>query len=515
MNLVRPQLIKEIDKYATETLGIPARELMRRSGKAVSDAIRARLLPGKRIVILAGKGNNGGDGYAAASMLLSDFDVIVYDVFSSGQRSDEGKYFLSKYIQTGGTVLNYSNTPEALLNIKSCDCIVDAIFGTGFISEVSREILEISECINSSDSPLKVSVDVPLGINAENGNIADYAVRFDITVALSFIKRGTVSYPAREYAGEIIYSDIGLPTLEIAEKFSVKDAFIDEKWFKEKLPKRAQNSNKGSFGKLLVIAGSEKYRGAAHLALESALRSGVGLVTFMGENELINKLVPKFPEVIYEKTREIENSSSNDINHIVEFSKKFSSILIGSGSGNTKGLLDLVLAFLVTPGAPIIIDADAINALSTLAKEGLNAIKNARRKVILTPHPLEFSRLIGIGVDEIQKNRINYAESAAKELGAVIVLKGAGTLIANEDAIYVNSNGSSALAKAGSGDVLAGVMASFVAQNPQNLFDAAALSVYLHASAGDNLALSLSEFGVTPSDLPKEIARVLAHLCAT
>ena len=509
MKLVKPALIKEIDKYAVEVLGIPATELMQRSGEAVANAIRARLPRNLKIAILVGKGNNGGDGYAAALFLKADFDVTVYDVFSSGQRSDEGKYFLSEWIKQGGSVVKYDRTKEQNEDIRESDCIVDAIFGTGFSkSEAPDEIKMLSAVIEASNA-YKVSVDVPLGINGEDGSVLDYAPHFDITVALSFLKRGLVSYPAKEYVGEIVYTDLGLPINKIEKQFGITDIYTDSLWAEALLPKRPLNSNKGSFGKLLIIAGSKKYRGAAHLAVEAALRSGVGLVCFLGENELINELVMKFPEVIYEKSMEIAEYTEKDIEKAVKLSEKFSAILIGPGSDNTKGLQKLVLSLLESEGAPIIIDADAINAVAALGEEGLNAIKNSKRKVALTPHPLEFSRLSGIEVAKIQKNRIFYAEKLSKELGATVILKGAATVISGENRLIINSNGTSALAKGGSGDVLAGVFASFLAEGSLGLADAAALAVYFHSLAGDLLSESLSDFGVIPSDLPKEIAKTI------
>ena len=507
MKLVKPELIQKIDKYAQETLKIPAKELMQRSALAIADAVFQRVKKGSRIAILAGKGNNGGDGYAAALILSKDFSVTVYDVFSAGQRSEEGKYYLAEWNKIGQTV-NYGDLEKINSDIKNSDVIIDAVFGTGFLRDnVPNEVIKLSEIIKNSDA-YKISVDLPLGVDGEYGCVFDYAPHFDITVALSFVKRGMVSYPAKEYVGEIFYSDLALPTEQISEKFEINDLYVDALWAKDILPRRADNSNKGSFGKLLIIAGSKKYRGAAHLAIEAALRSGVGIVSFLGSEKLVSELIMKFPEVIYEESREISEYTEEDIIHAVEISKRYSAILIGPGSDNTAGLRNLVLALLKTEGAPLIIDADAINAIASLGKEGLDAIRNSKREVALTPHPLEFSRLTGISVEEIQKNRIFYAEKLSKDLGAVVILKGAATVI-SADRIYINSKGSSALAKGGSGDVLAGLFASFAAQKSLRLSDAAALAVYLHSLAGDLISESLSDFGVTPSDLPKRIAKII------
>jgi NAD(P)H-hydrate epimerase len=287
---------------------------------------------------------------------------------------------------------------------------------------------------------------------------------------------------------------------------------IESTWVSKNLPEREANSNKGTFGKLLLITGSERYRGAAHLTVEAALRSGVGLVTYLGAPSVVSELSVKYPEVIYKQQPIGDTLSDSDIAEICALSRSHSATLIGSGSDNTDGLGRLTLALLASEGSPLILDADAINALSTMGEEGVLALKKSPRTVIITPHPLEFARLSMSDVAAIQLHRLEVAERFAVENNIVLVLKGAGTIIADNDDVYINVTGSSALAKAGSGDVLAGVLASFVAQGKQKPAAASALAVYLHAVAGQRLAGVFSDYGVTPSDLPKEIARTISDL---
>lgn len=512
MKLAVSSMIPKIDAFCTEKLGIPVEDLMCKSGKAVADAVRARVSRGGNIVVLAGKSNNGGDGYAAAVDLMTEYSVTVIDIFAAGQRTDEGKKFLAAFKDNGGVIVAFDGLDGVKPLLDRADCVIDAIFGIGFAGEMPEFLRPISLYVRGLVGVHKIAVDVPLGVNPDNGSVSNYAISSTATVCLSFIKPGIVSYPARSYVGEIIYCDLGIPREEIFKNFDLTHHMIDRDWVRRNLPEREKNSNKGTFGKLLVITGSERYRGAAHLSLEAALRSGVGLVTFLGAPEVISDLAPKYPEVIYKEQRVGNSLTDADIDEICSLSASHSATLIGSGSDNTDGLGRLTLALLSSEGSPLILDADAVNALSSMGENGILALKKARRIVIITPHPLEFARLSMSDVAAIQQHRLEVAERFAVENKIILVLKGAGTIIADSDEVYINVEGSSALAKAGSGDVLAGVLASLVAQGKCTPTVASALAVYLHAIAGKRLASVLSDYGVTPSDLPREVARAISDL---
>ena len=512
MKLALSSMISKIDAFCEAELGIPVQSLMQKSGVAVADAVRKRVPQGSQVVILAGSGNNGGDGYAAACELAAEYKVIVYDVFGKGQKSAAGKYFLKKFRDAGGDIRVYSNAAPFKEAVNSSSCVVDAIFGTGFAGEMPEALRALAITVREAVNVVKIAVDVPLGINPDDGSVSDFVISVSATVALSYIKPGIVSYPARAYVGEIIYADLGIPEKIVDDKFKFRYHMIDRESVRKSLPVREENSNKGTFGKLLVIAGSEKYRGAAHLACEAALRGGVGLVTFLGCESLVGELSQKYPEIIYKK-KAIDNSLTEaDVKEITELSASHSATLVGSGSDNTEGLLRLVKALLSEKGAPLILDADAINALAADGDAGINALKKSKRAVILTPHPLEFSRLARTDVAYVQLHRIEMAERFAKENKIILVLKGAGSVITNGTDVYINVSGSSALAKAGSGDVLAGLLSAFVAMNKCAPEIAAALAVYFHAVAGQTLAGEFSAYGVTPSDLPRAIAREIADI---
>ena len=511
MKLARSELITEIDNYAQNTLGISVLTLMERSGEAVAAVVRHRTPEGSRVVILAGKGNNGGDGYAAAIKLMNEYKVKVYDVFGEGQRTEEGRHFLERFKELGGTVETLALTEATKEEIRTAGCIVDAVFGTGFRGEIPDKVKELSIVISESLGAEKIAIDVPIGVDADDGSVELCAFSATATVELCFIKPGIVSYPARSFVGEIIFDDLGLPRATIREHFKDRLRYVltDSKWAAETLPQREENSNKGSFGKLLMITGSKRYRGAGRLSLSAALRGGVGLVTYLGDESLVSDFSSEYPEAVYKSMALGDGITDSDIETVAELSAKHTATLIGSGSDNTDGLKRLTERLLSVEGGPIILDADAINALSKNAEEGRAAIKSAKRRVILTPHPLEFARLSGLDVAYVQLNRMEVAMDFAKEHGCTLLLKGAGTLVTDGEFVYVNKSGSSALAKAGSGDVLAGLVGAFCAfiKNPNEV---AALAAFFHGKAADALAKELSTFGVTPSDLPLAIAKQIS-----
>lgn len=510
MKLAKSSLISEIDLYARDVLGIPTRQLIERSGKAVARVVKEMTPRGETVIFFAGKGNNGADGYAAACELLEDYSVLVFDVFGEGQKSSDGKYFLEKYLSLGGEIRPLVLDRETKEIINTSGTVVDAIFGTGFRGEIPELVRELSIVVSETVGVNKIAIDVPVGVNADDGSVDICTAEATATVELSFIKPGIVSYPARSFVGRIIHDDIGLPYDDIIKKFPFKYNYIDSSLAARLLPEREENSSKGSFGKLLVVTGSERYRGAAALSLEAALRGGAGYVTYLGIKELCDSLSARFPEAIYKEMSTEKDIDGAEIESIVSTSSASDVTLIGSGSGNTEKTAEITHALLASDGGTLVLDADAINALSSCGADGVLAIKNSKRRVILTPHPLEFARLSGMDVATVQRNRISSAVKFAAENKCILVLKGAGTIVTDGSEVYINSSGSSALAKAGSGDVLAGLLSSLTASVKDPLV-AAILAVYFHGAAADKASDKLSSYGVTPSDLPVTVAQVIAE----
>lgn len=506
MILSTSERIAEIDRYAECVLGISTTTLMGRAGLAVANAVKEHLQQGSSVIILAGKGNNGGDGYAAAVLLNDEYNVTVIDVFSAGQRSEAGKHYLSlaQSAEIPILPLEYSDFFTSL--IAGADCIIDAIFGTGCTGEYPEIVKHLSSLVGASPA-FKIAVDVPLGVSADLGTVSPgVTYRQDATVALSFVKPCLVSYPAKEYAGKLIFDNLGLPLDALKSNFTFLDYCIDYDLACSFMPKRADNTNKGSFGKLLVCCGSREYKGAPRLSLEGALRSGAGLVSFIGERELTDSLLSDFPEVIYHTCE-----SSDLAVRLTELSSRHTATLIGSGSGKSECLRLALRQVTSSAGGALILDADALNLIADDGEDGIAMLNSSPREIIITPHPLEMARLLGTSVDFVQNNRISVARDFAKRAGVTLILKGAATVVTDGYETYINSSGSSALAKAGSGDVLAAVIASLVASGMSPL-RASALAVWVHGAAADALALLLSQLGVTPSDLPREIARQLRKL---
>lgn len=500
MKLLKSEQIARIDAYAHAVLGISPTVLMGRAGEAVASVVREHLHTGASVLILAGCGNNGGDGYAAAAALSESYAVTVFDVFGRGMRTEEGKYYLSLCHERGIPVLPFTLDDDARQRITSADCLIDAVFGTGKRGELPPDIRTVAEWMGASRA-YKVAVDIPLGIDADDGTASSCAYRADTTVALSYYKVGMLSYPAREYLGETVLDTLGLPSIPEAEESPYES--IDFTLAKELFPHRGLNTHKGSFGKLLTLVGSARYRGAAHLALGAALRSGVGLVTFLGEEELVSSLLPTYPEALY--CTDTGDGSIQTLDHT------HSATLIGCGSGCDDALEKLVLCLLSDGATPLVLDADAINALARHPKEGREALKNAVRPVILTPHPLELARLLQTDVHAVQASRLSVAMRTARDLGITLVLKGAGTVVTDGKRVYINTSGSSALAKGGSGDVLAGLIGGLCASGLSPLC-AGALGAFIHGAAADRLREQYSELGVIPSDLPLEMARILSEI---
>ena len=496
MKIATPDMISKIDGFAVNNLNIPATELMRRSAAAVCDAVLSLSEAGGLVIILAGKGNNGGDGYAAARILSNSRKVVVCDVFSAGQRTAEGKYWLENCFSE----IIYGLTDKLFELLKKCDCIVDGIFGTGMTGEIPTVLSPLAKAVNSSKAKV-VAIDLPLGVNAYDGSVSEICIKADVTVALSFMKPGLLSYPARGFVGELLLCDLSLPTGKIEDNFEFKYRFTDEAEARILLPKRSERGNKGTFGRAGLIVGSEKYLGAAHLSLEAALRGGAGLTYFIGNEKTIPELRSKFPEAIYLEPKSLEELKGAVLG--------LDSLLIGCGSGVSEALYGFIKYALENFDGQLIIDADGLNSIAVFGTPAI--LKKAKKQPIITPHPLELSRLSGCTVAEIEKCRLGFAKDFSQKYNCILLLKGAATVITDGDRVFINGSGSSALAKGGSGDALSGLIASLSASGNDAL-SAVALAAFVHGRAGDTLSELLSPIGVTPSDLPLAMAKELAGL---
>ena len=503
---VFPHVIPHVDLLARDRLGLDEESLIRRAGKAVADEVEKRKAP-CRALIFCGGGNNGADGYAAAlSLAERGFRPLAVDALGKGQRSKGGKALLADYVARFGAPLTLE---EGLM--AEAEVCLDAVLGSGArYDELSTEALRVIAYMNQTEA-LRVAVDVPLGADAAYGRLAASYARVDLTVMLSFAKTGLLSYPAREACGELVTHALGLDHPDIVSRVPFH-LISDEDYVKNTLPKRRKDSHKGSFGRVAVVAGSQKYRGAALLSCEAAARCGAGLISLYTEESVLAFVGRKRPEFLFTALPPSSGWTEEETAALDARLEEASAVLVGPGCGRGQGILDLIQRLLRAEGAPLVLDADALNLLSSMPDRGRALLKEARRPVCLTPHPAELARLLGTTVSAVQKERMGTAMAYARETGVCLLLKGAGTILTDGEQVSVNLSGSSALAKGGSGDVLAGAVAAFLAAGALPL-DALRLGAYLHGKAGETLAETRSEYGVLPSELPLAMAKEIREIC--
>lgn len=493
--ILTPADMKNAELHA-EKNGTSLQKLMQNAGFELYKAVRSeafRIMKGN-VLILCGKGNNGGDGYVCADLLCKDgFNVAVANVCGkpSTELADNAYSFMSDNVKITDV------TEKAVFD---ADIIVDAVFGTGFKGELPASVKEIFGLVNNSNS-VKIACDLPSGVNAENGQVADGTVICDKTVTFHAYKLGCLLKPAVNFCGEISVCDIGI-SQNSADYSELEIIKIDEKLVKNSFKSRPCDAHKGSFGKASLVCGSEDYMGAAALSASSALRSGVGLAELFCEERICSSLFPTVPEAIYTSIdKKIPENAAKTV-----LSKKCSALLIGCGLSHC----DSCFIEKIIEGAhcPIIIDADGINQIC----RNINVVLNTKEKAILTPHPAELSRICGVTVDEISKNRLDYAVKTANKLNCIVVSKAADTFVTDGKTVYLSTAGNTALSKGGSGDVLAGLMCGILAQKPENILSACASACYILGYTAEYLSQKASQRGILASDIIKAFPEVFKIL---
>jgi NAD(P)H-hydrate epimerase len=390
---------------------------------------------------------------------------------------------------------DYNENKDAVkYTLQNTHVIIDCVFGFGFHGDFDGKIAELFDFINRNCKALKFSVDLPSGVNADTGQQAEYTFVPDVTLILAACKKGLLAHPRP--CNSYVLLDIGLIESDYTE---YETQFTDSSILSKKR-ERSPESHKGTHGRLLNIAGSERYIGAALLSAKAAVKSGAGLVTLAAPERVITAIAAAVPEAVFVKT-----DHGDRIKLFTQELKTADAIAIGCGMGNTPETRKITEFVVKNASCPVILDADGINSIS----DNINVLnehdKLHKSSLILTPHPGEFSRLTGLSVAEIQANRLDTAQIFAKESGAVVVLKGMNTVIASPTGeVLVNPTGNAGLAKAGTGDVLTGIIGGLCAQGIEP-FQAAALGVYLHGLAADVLAKSMPLSKITASDIIENI----------
>lgn len=492
---------------AADSKGISYMKMMRNAGEACFERITRFLggVEGKDIVILAGRGNNGGDGIVIANLLTEARASAILVFVQDLPKSDCARECYSLYEKVVKSTLYIHRKDAVMRLVSNCDAVIDCVFGTGFHGELEENIKELFGFVDINCPGIKISVDVPSGIDSDTGDIAEGAFRPDFTIVLAAMKRGLYSHPAYESCGRISLADIGIPS----DCYSGFEAVLTDNVAYRFLPERKRVSHKGTYGRLLNISGSAFYTGAALLSTNGALRTGVGLCTLATPTRVINAVAPAIPEATYLPLEQDYDGfiadKSTDAVKMELMNHKYTAVLIGCGLGDRKTTAELTGFVIKNADCPVIIDADGLNSVS----KNINVLKERKKGIIVTPHPAEFARMTGKPVSEIQRDRIGYAKAFAREYGCVTVLKGVNTVIAAPTGeTFINTTGNPGLAKGGSGDVLAGMTASLAAQGTPLLY-AAVLAVYLHGLAADTLAGRMGLAGILPRDIPEILPEIL------
>lgn len=513
MKLVTAKEMKALDVQAQNDYAMPGILLMDNAAQAVAEAAHEALteLEGERVVVFCGAGNNGGDGFGAARWLLSYGVSVRALLVGAALEAVQGDAALelAMFTKAGGRVETLSTEDDwvlAELAASRADVLVDALLGTGFHGELAGDMLRACELLNKSGKYI-LAVDVPTGVNADSGAVSESAVRADHTVTMALVKTGLLLYPGREYCGDIELADISMPVKLVEEYQSDKYRLTDE-IVRELLPLRKANAHKGDAGRVVICAGSPGYTGAAALASNAAVKAGAGLVSLYTPLSSRDVLAIKLTEVMVHGLLErmpgiLGGGAAGDV---VKSAEAADVLAIGPGLGTSESTQEAVRAILQKVATPVVIDADALTALAGHTE--LLAAMQAPK--VLTPHPGEMARLTGLELAEIEADRLNVAKKCAQEWNAIVVLKGAPTVIACPNGtVYVNSTGNSSLATGGSGDVLTGIIAGLAAQEI-SLQEAAICGVYLHGVAAELAGIDIGlAAGEIAAYLPKAREQVL------
>ncbi|MEW6455764.1 MAG: NAD(P)H-hydrate dehydratase [Acidobacteriota bacterium] len=505
MKILNSEQMREIDRKAIEEIGIPGVVLMENAGRNTYHEIVKRIphIQKKKVSILCGKGNNGGDGFVICRYLLKSGNSPRVYLFAKKEelRGDAKINFeiIDKMRANIIEIIDKNQWRKEKDIIFNSDVIIDALFGTGLKSELGNFWREVFDCLKDSPA-FKVSVDIPSGLSSDTFLLQGPCFKADLTVTMAALKIPHVFSPASEYAGEVVVADIGVPDflfdkedyfLELTDLNAIKRGKL--------FLKRKMNSHKGDYGHLLIVAGSLGKTGAAVMAGRSALKIGAGLVTIAAPKSCIPIIASSCEEIMTYPAEETEEGtiSENSFENILEFSKDKDVCVIGPGLSTNPSTCSLVLKLLEKIETPLIVDADGLNCLSLKMQE----LKNRKSATVLTPHPGEMARILKLSAKKILDNRISIVRDYCLQNRLYLVLKGWRTLIGSNDGkVYVNPTGNPGMATAGSGDVLSGIIGGILAQG-EDILNALIKGVYIHGLCGDLAAKKFGEKSLIAGDI--------------
>jgi hydroxyethylthiazole kinase-like uncharacterized protein yjeF len=515
--LVSSAEMRAIDEAAIQRFGVPSLDLMERAGRGVVEALVSHFGPvlGRSVLVLCGRGNNGGDGLVAARVLREQgADVRVLVTAAPDQMSGDARVNLERWVADGGFV-HHAPTEEEVDRFFAEDgdveLVLDALLGTGSSGAARGAVLAAIRGVERMGAPV-LSIDIPSGIDADRGTVPGEAVEADLTVTLAFPKRGHYLLPAREQVGILEVAEIGIPR-DAALAATIADFLIEAEDVRDLLPHWPAAAHKGSRGRLLVVGGSVGLTGAVVLAGNAGLRAGAGLVTVGVPESLSDVFEIKLTEVM---KLPLPQGAGRHLGpaareRIREFAGDgLSAMVVGPGFSRHKDAMELARQLVGELDCPKVIDADALFAFNGRPDDLARKITGCA--LVLTPHPGEAARLLGRTIPEIEAERIDLAAEWGERLGQVIVLKGSPTVIGSpEGETFVNPTGGPALASGGTGDVLAGMIGGFLAQGLSPVH-AAIVAVYLHGATADLIVERRGPYGLVASDLIEAMPDVMGDL---
>jgi hydroxyethylthiazole kinase-like uncharacterized protein yjeF len=515
MKVVTADQMKTLDRRTIHERGVPGIDLMENAGKGATEVILRRFpnLPRKRVAIIAGKGNNGGDAFVIARHLINrDLEVNIFLLAENKAVKGDAKTNLDILTKDGievrelVTLREFESIRDDLL---SHDLFIEGILGTGLASEVKGYYREVISTLNATGKPI-VAIDIPSGLDATSGKPLGTCIKAAFTPTFGLPKVGQLIHPGVEFVGELEVIDIGIPG-DLIEEEDIRSHLIQYEDIQGLLavPRHA-DTHKGDYGHLLVLAGSVGKTGAAALACKAAMRVGAGLVT-LGIPRSLNEIMEvKLTETMTMPLPETKSRTLglDAFREIMEISQGIQALVIGPGISTTDETAQLVRKLVKSLPFPLVIDADGLTALSVEPE----ILKDIESPIILTPHPGEMARLTGLSSKAIQEDRIETSRNFAIEYGVYLVLKGSRTIIAQPDGnIHINPSGNPGMASGGTGDVLTGMIGGLVCQGLRPA-SAAIAATYIHGLAGDLVADERGEMALIATDLLEKIPHVLREM---
>lgn len=514
MKVVTTSEMKKLDKVAIETYGIPGIVLMENAGRGAADIILRHFgdVQKKKVGIFVGKGNNGGDGLVIGRYLHQrGVPVKIYLLTQKDQISGDAKVNLdivSRMKVPMSEIPGKKTLSQYKGEIDHLSLVVDSIFGTGLKSEVKGIFRDIIGYINDLEVPI-VAVDTPSGLDCDNGRPNGICVKADLTITFGLPKLGQLIHPGLDFVGGLEVIDIGIPNKAVS-RADIKTNLITKNIVSSLIKDRIPDTHKGTYGHLLVIAGSVGKTGAAALTSLGALRVGAGLVTLGIPEGLNSTMEAKLTEIMTEPLPQTNKHtfSLGAFERICQLVPKKRALAIGPGISTHPETIKLVLKLIEELTIPLVVDADGISALTG----HLNILDQAKEKVILTPHPGEMAKVLEISTSEVQKDRVGITRKVARRHRVYVVLKGARTIVGDpEGNIYINPTGNPGMATGGVGDVLTGMIGGLLVQG-YNALDSCLLAVYIHGLVGDLIAQERGEMGIVAMDFVERLPETIKNI---